>query len=155
MKSTFSNIVKDIKDGKIAKIAVLCGAGISTPSGIPDFRSPGGMYDTLRPELITATNSERILLAADPTMVVDIQMFKKNQFPYLEVRRPFILGTYENQWKPSLAHFFVKVLEDKGLLTRFYTQNIDGLHYHTGISHSKIVPVHGSIAKSSCEFCKV
>jgi NAD-dependent SIR2 family protein deacetylase len=45
-------------------------------------------------------------------------------------------------------------LDEKNLLHRLYTQNIDGLDYHTGINHSKIVSVHGSIEKVECEFCK-
>ena len=50
------------------KVVVLTGAGVSCAAGIPDFRSPGGMYDTLRPELITATPQERAAMARDPTL---------------------------------------------------------------------------------------
>ena len=89
-----------------------------TTPGIPDFRSPGGMYATLRPELLTATQKQRFELAADPTNVVTYSMFAQNQFPYLEVRRPFILGTAEQKWKATIAHFFVKILHEKGFLRR-------------------------------------
>ena len=75
------------------RVVVLTGAGVSCAAGIPDFRSPGGMYDTLRPELITASPQERAAMARDPTAVVLKDLFLKNQFPYHEVRRPFILGT--------------------------------------------------------------
>ena len=81
-------------------------------------------------------------------------MFQYNQFPYLEVRRPFILGTRERRWKPTAGHYFFKILDDKHLLNRLYTQNIDGLDYHTGIDQTKIVSVHGSIETIECEFCK-
>ena len=75
------------------RVVVLTGAGVSCAAGIPDFRSPGGMYDTLRPELITATPQERAAMTRDPTCVVLKDMFLQNQFPYHEVRRPFILDT--------------------------------------------------------------
>ena len=113
-----------ILSGHVRKIAFLSGAGISTASGIPDFRSAGGMYDTLRPELITATPLQRKMMKDDPTLVVTYSLFVENQFPYLEVRRPFILGTAEKRWKATLSHFFMKVVDEKGLLTRVYTQNI-------------------------------
>ena len=52
---------------------------------------------------------------------------KKNQFPYLEVRKPFILGTREETWKATIAHRFAELLHTKtNKLTRVYTQNIDG-----------------------------
>jgi NAD-dependent deacetylase sirtuin 2 len=135
------------------KIAVLTGAGVSCASGIPDFRSPGGMYDTLRPELITATPEQRNMMRMNPTAVVDIRLFSVNQFPYLEVRRPFILGTANQQWKSTLSHFFVQVLHDKGLLQRLYTQNIDGLDHQMMLPAVKIVNLHGSLAEIKCEFC--
>ena len=85
---------------------------------------------------------------------MDIRLFQYNQFPYLEVRRPFILGTRRRQWLPTASHYFFKILDDKQLLNRLYTQNIDGLDYHTGIDQTKIVSVHGSIETIECEFCK-
>jgi NAD-dependent SIR2 family protein deacetylase len=84
------------------------------------------------------------------------ELFKKNQIPYLEVRRPFILGVLsedEPAWKPTAAHMFMKVLHDKGLLRCAFTQNIDGLDYHTGLPADAICPVHGSIGKVACEMC--
>jgi NAD-dependent SIR2 family protein deacetylase len=89
----------------------------------------------------------------DPTTVVDIRLFRVNQFPYLEVRRPFILGTAEKQWKPTLSHYFIQVLHDKGLLNRLYTQNIDGLDHQMYLPGDRIVNVHGSLAEIRCEFC--
>ena len=52
------------------------------------------MYDTLRPEKLTATSVQIQRMQQDPTQVVNLEMFSENQFPYLEVRRPFILGMY-------------------------------------------------------------
>ncbi|GAB5355942.1 hypothetical protein AAMO2058_000248200 [Amorphochlora amoebiformis] len=142
-----------LKSGKAQNIAFLTGAGISVGAGIPDFRSPGGMYDTLRPELLTATREERRFMAMEPSAVVSWDIFRGNQFPYLELRRPFILGIAEQKWKPTLSHFFIKLCDQKNMLKRLYTQNIDGLDYPLGIDKSKIVPVHGSLGIASCEFC--
>lgn len=149
-----SYVIDGLKAGTYRKIAILSGAGSSVSSGIPDFRSPGGFYDSLRPELITATAQQRRAMAAEPSMVVDIGLFSVNQFPYLEVRRPFILGTIARQWKPTLTHVFYKLLYEKSLLQRLYTQNIDGLDHHVGIPAEKIVDVHGTISSMSCESCK-
>ena len=142
-----------LKSGACKSVYVLTGAGASTGAGIPDFRSPGGMYDSLRPELITATEAQRKRMRMDPVNVVMKDMFFQNQFPYLEVRRPFILGTQQQQWKATLTHWFMRFLEEEGLLKRLFTQNIDGLDYQTGISPELVTNVHGSLARVSCEGC--
>ena len=142
-----------IASGSVKKVVVLTGAGVSVSAGIPDFRSPGGMYDTLRPELLTAEPADRVAMGADPTWVVNKMLFTRNQLPYLEVRRPFICGLAEGKWKATLSHAFVRVLHDKGLLTRLYTQNIDGLDFLVGLPKDKIVSVHGSMGVVKCERC--
>lgn len=151
-----AGIAKFISSSQCNSIIVLSGAGISVSSGIPDFRSPGGLYDTLQPNLITAEPWQRQLMETDPTYVVERQMFFSNPFPYLEVRRPFILGTKEQKWKATLAHRFIELLHEKtnNKLTRVYTQNIDGLdHQCTNVPRDKIVNVHGTISETSCENC--
>lgn len=72
----------------------------------------------------------------------------------MEVRRPFILGTAVQQWKPTISHFFAEILHKKGLLRRLYTQNIDGLDSNLEIEQGKVVHVHGTLGKIECEFCK-
>lgn len=154
----FSNnipqLIPKLRENRFKNIVTITGAGISVASGIPDFRSPGGLYDSLNPELLTATDPQKEYLRYDPMGVVSWDLFRVNQFPYLEVRRPFILGTAEGKWKATLSHFFIQLLFDKGLLKRHYTQNIDGLDFQMFLPAEKIVTVHGSIAKANCEFCR-
>lgn len=150
-----AGLAKLILSPECRSIALLTGAGVSVASGIPDFRSPGGMYDTLRPELLTATPYQKQMMEQDPTHVVTWDLFQTNAFPYLQVRRPFILGTQKEQWKATIAHRFAELLHVKtDKLTRVYTQNIDGLDRQCDeIPSDKIVHVHGTIAQAACEGC--
>ncbi len=66
------------------RVGFLIGAGVSVAAGLPDFRSPGGMYDTLRPELLSATDAQRRAMKVDPTVVVSFSLFRHNQLPYHE-----------------------------------------------------------------------
>jgi NAD-dependent SIR2 family protein deacetylase len=101
---------------KRPRVTVLLGAGVSVAAGIPDYRSPGGMYETLRPELLTASEDERDMMRDDPTNVVSLTLFEQNQLPFLELLRPVILGVAEKKWQPVLAHRFLQVLHEKGML---------------------------------------
>ncbi|KAK3261204.1 hypothetical protein CYMTET_29875, partial [Cymbomonas tetramitiformis] len=139
---------------KSVKVAFLTGAGISVAAGIPDFRSPGGMYDTLRPDLLTAQDRDRERMMDDPTAVVSKDLFFRNPFPYLELRRPFILGTGDRKWKMTIAHAFQRLCYDKDLLHRVYTQNIDGLDFQANIPRDIVINVHGTMGSVSCEHCK-
>ena len=136
-------------------IAILAGAGMSKASGIPDFRSAGGMYDTLQPELLTANEVEREAMRVDPTTVFEKGMFMQNPLPCLELKRSFILGTKETKWKATIAHRFMELLHQKtGKLTRLYTQNIDGLEGQCKtLPRERVVPVHGSMDRAACEYC--
>jgi len=150
---TMSGIVDMIRSGKCKKVSFLNGAGISVPVGIPDFRSKGGFYATLKPEDLTATPSQREAIKADPTYVLSRKLFLVNQLPYLEQSRPFILGTYEKLWKPSLFHFLLRLFADHQMLGHVFTQNIDGLDYSTGITATNITSVHGTMTSVECEGC--
>ena len=144
------DLVECLKSGK--KVGFLLGAGASCAAGIPDFRSPSGLYATLKAETLTATPEQQAALKRDPSLVVSWGLFSRNQFPYHEVRKPFILGLYEGKWRPTLSHFFMRVCQDRGQLVQVWSQNIDGLDLRAGIA--EVVEVHGSILRAECEFCQ-
>jgi len=95
-------------------------------------------------------------MTEDPTNVVSKYMFEQTSLPYLEVRRPFILGTAHQEWKATIAHRFMELLETKtSKLKRIYTQNIDGLDCQCdNIPPEKIIHVHGALSEASCEACQ-
>ena len=174
MKVTdITSLARFILSEECKSICVLTGAGVSVASGIPDFRSPGGMYSTLNPDLLTASPYQRNLMKSDPTYVVTWDIFQNNQFPYMEVRKPFILGTHDHKWKATITHRFFELLHvktmkttandndsddttcsNKSKLTRIYTQNIDGLQQQCkDIPKDRIINVHGTISEVKCEGC--
>ena len=148
-----ARLAEGIRNGEWKNMVVLVGAGISCGAGIPDFRSPGGMYDSLRPELLTASHEDQQIMKQNATHVVDWTLFSRNPYPYLELRRPFIIGIHEGKWKPTLCHFFFTELAERGMMRRMYSQNIDGLDYRSGMKN--VVSCHGSIGAAACEHCGV
>ncbi len=115
-------------------VVALTGAGISVPSGIPDFRSPGtGLWANVDPMEVAHIDAWR----ADPER---FWHFYGNRFQTLE-------GT-----EPNGAHHVLVELERRGVLDAVVTQNIDGLHRHAGTG--RLVEVHGSIDSSSCLSCR-
>lgn len=111
---------------------VLTGAGISTESGIPDFRSPTGIWAQYDPmEYASIWAFER-----DPVKVWDFY-----------ARRLQVLTEAE----PNAAHLALAELERRGVVRAVVTQNIDTLHERAG--SREVVEVHGSIRTSSCRRC--
>jgi len=135
---SFDTVIDLISQSK--KIIVLSGAGVSVSCGIPDFRSPGGLYDTVR---------ERFGLE-EPQALFDTNYFRKNPNPFFTLAKDIFPG---GDVKPSVAHHFVRILEQNNQLLRNYTQNIDGLENAAGVE--RVIPCHGSFATASCRRCKV
>ena len=109
------------------------GAGISTPSGIPDFRSPSsGMWES-----------------ADPMKVASIYGFRHNPQAFYDWVRP--LTTKTIQAKPNPAHLALYHLEQIGKLEAIVTQNIDMLHTEAG--NSTIYELHGHLREATCINC--
>mmetsp|Transcript_32984 Transcript_32984/g.129444 ORF Transcript_32984/g.129444 Transcript_32984/m.129444 type:complete len:559 (-) Transcript_32984:319-1995(-) len=132
----FGSVVDLIQKSK--RILVLTGAGVSVSCGIPDFRSPGGLYDTVR---------DRFGLE-EPQALFDINFFKFNPNPFFTLAKDIFPG---GNVVPSLAHRFVRKIETKGQLLRNYTQNIDGLEKMSGIE--RVIHCHGSFATATCRRC--
>ncbi|KAL4957958.1 DHS-like NAD/FAD-binding domain-containing protein [Aspergillus filifer] len=137
---TIEAIVKYVKEKPVRRVVVMVGAGISTSAGIPDFRSPDtGIYSNLIH-----------LDLPDPEAVFDISFFRENPKPFYALARELAPG----QYRPTIAHSFVKLLYDKGKLLKHFTQNIDCLERLAGVPGEMIVEAHGSFATQRCIDCK-
>jgi len=137
---TIDGIAKYIRarqaSGNSFKIVVMVGAGISVNCGIPDFRSPNtGIYSTINPGQFSLE-----YLVQDPVGFYDIA-------------RDIFGGIFNNSVHPSDTHYFLKLLADKGLLQRVYTQNIDTLEKIAGVPSDLIVEAHGSFSSARCVNC--
>jgi NAD-dependent SIR2 family protein deacetylase len=141
----FSSVVTLLQDCK--NIVVLTGAGISVSCGIPDFRTRGsGLYSTL--------NAEEYGLSC-PEELFDWEFFQENPQPFYRFARKlyFPLGNHERV-RPSDSHKLIALLDQKKMLLRCYSQNIDGLEEAAGVSVKKIVYAHGSLQWATCLKCK-
>nr|XP_047921261.1 NAD-dependent protein deacetylase sirtuin-3, mitochondrial isoform X6 [Anser cygnoides] len=137
---TLQDVAKLIRKKECRRIVVMAGAGISTPSGIPDFRSPGsGLYSNLEQYDIPY-----------PEAIFELTYFFVNPKPFFTLAKELYPGNY----RPNYAHYFLRLLHDKGLLLRLYTQNIDGLERAAGIPPDRMVEAHGTFATATCTVCR-
>ncbi|XP_075715981.1 NAD-dependent protein deacetylase sirtuin-3-like [Rhinoderma darwinii] len=137
--SALADIADLILKNFCQKIIVMVGAGISTASGIPDFRTPGfGLYDNLETYNVPY-----------PEAIFDIDYFTCHPEPFFALAKEL----YPRKYKPNVAHYFLRLLHEKGLLLRCYTQNIDGLERMAGIPPEKLVEAHGTFSTASCHLC--
>ena len=112
------------------------GAGMSTESGIPDFRSAGGIYsETLHQEFSPEQMASHSFLMAHPAEFFD---FYRRRFVYLAA-------------EPNPGHYALAELERRGHLAAVVTQNIDGLHQAAG--SQTVYELHGSIRRAHCMDC--
>ena len=127
-------------------IVVLAGAGISVSSGIPDFRSKTGLYETLD------TASLGLSCAED---LFDLEQFLHDPRPFYRfARNLYPSKDGKSGPKPTPAHRFLALLSERGMLRRVYTQNIDGLEERARVPSANIVQTHGSLRHASCLKCK-
>ncbi|KAJ5567158.1 SIR2 family histone deacetylase [Penicillium sp. DV-2018c] len=133
-------VAKYIKEHNVKKVVFMVGAGISTSAGIPDFRSPDtGIYANLA-----------ALDLPYPEAVFDISFFRKSPEPFYALAQELYPGRY----RPTIAHSLIKLIYDKGMLLKHFTQNIDCLERQAGVPGDKIVEAHGSFATQRCIECK-
>lgn len=115
------------------RIVALTGAGISTPSGIPDFRSAGsGLWEQ-----------------DDPTVVISLSVFQRDPRYFYRWIRP--LARASAAARPNPAHRALVELEATGRLAAIVTQNIDGLHQSAGSRN--VIEIHGSLLTATCLGC--
>ena len=118
--------------GKRQPCVVLTGAGISTESGIPDFRSPEGIWARYDPYEVAHIDAVR----RDPARV----------WEFFALRLDVLA-----QAEPNDGHRALAELEERGLIRAVVTQNIDGLHQRAG--SREVVEVHGSLREAECMHC--
>ena len=112
-------------------IVFFTGAGISTESGVPDFRSPGGVWTKYQPVYF------QDFLASEAARIQHWRLKK---------------ATYElfKTVKPNIGHYAIRDFEERGQLLGLITQNIDGLHKLAGITEEKLVELHGTDRLVTC-----
>ena len=133
MKKKIVQIAAKIKQG--GNNVVFTGAGISTESGIPDFRSQGGIWDKYRPVYFDEFMSS-----------------KAARTEYWQRWTDLYQGIVSAQ--PNPGHLAVAKLHDMGLLQAVVTQNIDGLHQESGLPEEKIIELHGNTCRIRCMSCR-
>ncbi len=113
---------------------VFTGAGISTESGIPDFRSPGGIWSKYR--------------------TIDFQEFMASEGARREYwRRKFATHETVAEAKPNQGHLAVTELVRRGTVGAVITQNIDGLHQDSGVPADRVIELHGNTTYAHCLNC--
>ncbi|XP_038622960.1 NAD-dependent protein deacetylase sirtuin-2 isoform X2 [Tachyglossus aculeatus] len=133
---TLEGVTRFMLSDQCKNVICLVGAGISTSAGIPDFRSPGtGLYANLQKYNLPY-----------PEAIFEIGYFKKHPEPFFALAREL----YPGQFKPTVCHYFIRLLKEKGLLLRCYTQNIDTLERVAGLEPEDLVEAHGTFYTSHC-----
>jgi NAD-dependent deacetylase len=118
------------------RLVVLTGAGISTDSGIPDFRGPNGVWTKDPAAERTATLSHYL---SDPEV--------RRRAWRMRVDSPMFSA------EPSAGHLALAELDRRGVLHALITQNVDGLHHAAGVDPGRIVEVHGNVRDWACLTC--
>jgi NAD-dependent deacetylase len=121
----------------VTRVAVLSGAGISTGSGIPDYRGPDGVW-TRDPAAAAAFTLDTYL--GDPDVRV--------RFWRTYVDHPACRA------EPNPAHQALARLDKSGVAVRVLTQNIDGLHHRAGLADRKVLELHGTMWTTTCTRCR-
>jgi NAD-dependent protein deacetylase/lipoamidase len=133
MKAKVHQLAKKIAGG--GSTVIFTGAGISTESGIPDYRSQGGIWDQFRPVYFDEFMSSRD---------ARIEYWRQKDELYTDLLNA----------KPNAAHMAVADLFKAGLVQAIITQNIDGLHQESGIPDENVIELHGSNRRVRCMTCK-
>jgi NAD-dependent deacetylase len=128
MENKYTEIVKILKESK--NTVVLTGAGISTMSGIPDFRSSNGIYSTT------------------PEVALSKGYFLRNTEKFYKFFKEFFEF---NKFKPNIAHEILARWEEEGYISSIITQNVDNLHQLAGSKN--VLNIHGNVDTGTCLIC--
>ncbi len=120
---------------KASSIAILSGAGLSTSAGIPDFRSPQGIYNRLDLQ--------------NPEKIFELQTFQRNPSFFYRFHREFVKDLAKIT--PTYTHFFFAALERTNKISGIVTQNIDSLHQKAG--SQRVYEIHGGVHHTYCISC--
>lgn len=134
-------IAQLFNENKLAKssVIVLVGAGISTSAGIPDFRSPeSGIYANLQKYNLQ-----------HPEDVFKISYFKNNPTPFYDLSKTLL----PIKLRPTVSHYFIRLIHEKGYLLRCFSQNVDSLEALSGLPKDKLCLAHGSFETGHCLRC--
>ena len=134
MTADMTDRLQEIID-RSRRIVFFGGAGVSTASGIPDFRSPGGLY-ARKPD------------GPDPEMILSKTFFYLQPEQFFDFYRKYML--YPGA-RPNAAHRYLAELEKRDRLRGIVTQNIDGLHRQAG--NIRVYELHGSVHENYCMEC--
>ena len=130
LKNTLEDFVKNAQ-----RIVAFTGAGISTECGIPDFRSPGGIWTKYKP--------------------IDFQSFMSSPEMRREALSRYLkIREHVGDVKPGRGHFALAKLASAGKLSHVVTQNIDGLHQASGVKPDQVIELHGNGTYAKCLDCQ-
>ena len=132
MNKKISTIARKMIAG--GKNIVFTGAGISTESGIPDYRSKGGIWNQFRPVYFDEFISSK---------AARVEYWRRKSELYPDLIKA----------KPNPAHIAIAKIDELGLLERVITQNIDGLHQQAGMPDAKVIEIHGNTRRVRCLNC--
>src|ERR1700730_4334233 len=116
---------------RATRVVAFTGAGISTESGIPDFRSPGGIWTKYQP-------------------IYFDDFMSSEEMRHEAWRRKFATDETMGKAEPNAGHRALAKLVEQGRMTAIITQNIDGLHQRSGVPDSKVIELHGNATYASC-----
>jgi NAD+-dependent protein deacetylase SIR2 len=136
-------VAKFITDHNVKNILVMCGAGISVAAGIPDFRTPGtGLYAQ-----VSKYNLPR------PESLFTLDYLRENPSAFYTISNEMKL--WPDTFAPTHVHHFIRLLQERGILLKCCTQNIDSLERTAGLDAKDLIEAHGTFASASCIDCKV
>ena len=131
-----AGVAAGICAGTYQNVCVMAGAGISVSAGIPDFRTPGsGLYDNLAKYNLPS-----------PQAIFSLDFFKANPAPFYHLAKELYPGSFA----PTPTHYFLRLLHEKGILRRVFTQNIDSLEALAGLPKDMVIAAHGNFDSAKC-----